>query len=424
MKTSLTVLAALLSAALAPGAAAQGAGPTTTLVSPGDADSFGCDVSRSGRAVAFASSATNLAPRDTNDRDDVFLARGGEIERVSVTTGEKQSVVQTGQPSISADGTTVAFLASGYRLKTRSRLDTIFVRDVAAGVTSRVSTSVSEGRPDGPSWTPAVSGNGRRVGFSSFATDLVHRSRKDGSLDVYVRGAGGEVEQVTVDDGEGRVDTSWEVDLSRSGRFVAFSSDSTALVRDDTNDSFDVFRHDRATGRTIRVSVRSDGTEGAGTSERPSISPDGRYVAFVSSAALTDEAGRAMHVYVHDVLTGVTELVSTGPAGPANAFSDDPTVSDDGRYVAFLSAGDNLVPGDTNRIHDGIGLDGFVRDRVEGETTRVTVGEDGEQANSGALQLRLSPDGGYVCWTTRANNLVSADHAGQNVFLRGPLQED
>ena len=116
-----------------------------------------------------------------------------------------------------------------------------------------------------------------------------------------------------------------------------------------------VFVHDRQTGATIRVSVATGGGQAAGRSQRPSISADGRYVAFASSASnlVSGDTNNYPDIFVHDRQTGQTTRVSVASDGTqANGHSYDPSISADGRYVAFRSGADNLVSGDTNGRYD------------------------------------------------------------------------
>jgi archaellum component FlaF (FlaF/FlaG flagellin family) len=144
-------------------------------------------------------------------------------------------------------------------------------------------------------------------------------------------------------------------------------------VPGDTNGTWDVFVHDRVTGQTTRVSVASDGTQGNGHSGSPSISADGRYVAFSSSASNLvpgDTNGRG-DVFVHDRLTGQTTRVSVASDGTqGNGDSWWPSISADGRYVAFASEASNLVPGDTNGTWDV-----FVAAAVEPTAMRLLWGD-------------------------------------------------
>ena len=149
--------------------------------------------------------------------------------------------------------------------------------------------------------------------------------------------------------------------MSGNGRYVAFQSEASNLVPGDTNGTHDVFVHDRLTGETTRVSVSTGGEQGSSRSEWPSISGDGRYVAFASYAdnLVPGDANWSRDIFVHDRLTGQTTRVSVSTGGrQASGDSYYPSMSADGKYVAFHSVASNLVPGDTN---DCCGI--FVHDR-------------------------------------------------------------
>jgi len=163
--------------------------------------------------------------------------------------------------------------------------------------------------------------------------------------------------------------------ISADGRFVAFLSSATNLVPNDTNGSSDVFVRDRLTGLTARVSVASDGAEAAGASQMPSMSADGRYVVFSSDAAnlVPDDNNGCNDVFLHDRLTEGTSRVSissdgTEANGATEAWGSMPSISADGRYVAFCSEASNLVPDDTNDTQDV-----FVHDRLTGETELLPI---------------------------------------------------
>src|SRR2546428_413238 len=144
--------------------------------------------------------------------------------------------------------------------------------------------------------------------------------------------------------------------ISADGRFVAFTSSATNLVPGDSNAVADVFVHDRMTATTERVSVASDGTQANGASDRAAISGDGRFVAFRSSASnlVPGDTNGALDVFVHDRETGETTIASIASDGTqGNGSSSRPSLSADGRFVAFTSSASNLVPGDTNSTDDG-----------------------------------------------------------------------
>lgn len=174
-------------------------------------------------------------------------------------------------------------------------------------------------------------------------------------------------------------------------------------------------RGEAAAAQIERVSAASDGSEGGAASTTASVSADGRFVVFTSDAANfvpNDTNGR--DVFVHDRMLRTTELVSLSSGGTqANSAALFPAISGDGRYVVFESEADNLVAGDANDASDI-----FLRDRTAGVTRRVSVAQDGTEANDGSFTPHISANGRYVTFTSLADNLVSNDNNDdRDVFL-------
>ena len=293
---------------------------------------------------------------------------------------------------------------------------------ISAQVTQRVSVDSTGAQANERSYAPSVSADGRYVAFYSLASNLV-AGELNNNWAVFVRDRwAGTTELVSVNSAgvEGNFGSD-SPSISADGRFVAFASGATNLVPGDTNGVIDVFVRDRQLGITTRVSVSSAGVQGDGTSAGPSISADGRFVAFASSAANLVPGHIAVgmtDVFVHDLLTGTTERVSVDSSGSANnGGSGSPSISSDGRYVAFPSSATNLVPGDTNGKFDI-----FVRDRLAGTTERVSVATGGAQGDgdSGASHTpSISQDGRFVAFQSLANNLVPGDtFPGEDLFVR------
>ena len=204
--------------------------------------------------------------------------------------------------------------------------------------------------------------------------------------------------------------------MSADGRFVAFESLANNLVVGDTNNKVDIFVHDRDTGVTERVSVSSNGSQANGESDAPSMSADGRFVAFSSRASnlVTGDTNgdtdydRGGDIFVHDRDTGRTERVSVSSAGVQGFnVSYSPSISADGHFVAFTSRASNLVVGDTNNKHDI-----FVYDRVTEITERVSVSSVGAQTDNLSHSPSMSADGRFVVFLSWASNLVVGDTDG------------
>jgi Tol biopolymer transport system component len=206
--------------------------------------------------------------------------------------------------------------------------------------------------------------------------------------------------------------------ISGDGRLVVFSSAASNLVPGDTNDAYDVFVRDRVAGTTERISLTSDDHQANAQSYGGRISDDGRYVVFGSYASnlVPGPPGFYSQGFVRDLVTGTTELVSVATNGTlANQGVGDFDISGDGRYVAFVSWATNLDGADTNAKGDV-----FLRDRQAGTTVRVSEATDGTQANQESFAPTVSDDG-LVAWQSFANNLVAADTNNRDdIFLHDP----
>jgi hypothetical protein len=326
----------------------------------------------------------------------------------------------TDSPYISADGRYVAFDFGAANLvagDTNGVID-IFVRDRRTGTTERVN-----GRFDGTqtlanSYVSGLSAGGRYVLFAS-GDPLIVPGDTNGAFDVFVRDRClNRTERVSV--ASKRVQSSGGISgssMSTTGRFVVFGTPAK-LVDNDTNGTDDVYLHDRKTNTTERVSVASGGVEAHGYSQGGSVSADGHYVTFESDAPdlVAGDTNENYDIFVHDRQTLVTKRVSvTSRGAEAHGFSYFESISADGRFVTFTSSATDLVPGDTNNVDDI-----FVHDRKTGTTRRVSGGQGSAQANGSFSQVSsLSADGRLVVFGSDATNLVPGGTNGQaHVFIR------
>jgi Tol biopolymer transport system component len=360
-------------------------------------------------------------------------ASPGQTFRVSVdSSGNQANADSDWPPDISADGRFVAFASYATNLVVgdTNGVRDVFVHDRQTGETSRVSVDSAGSEANGSSGAPAISADGRYVAFHSAASDLVAGDTNQCGYggpdpgmcpDVFVHDRNtGQTVRVSVDSsgnqGSGRSD--WP-SISGDGRYVAFSSLAPDLVPGDTNDRSDIFLHDLETGETSRVSVDSGGNQLPSLSSgwyTHAVSFDGRYVAFRYGGSA---------IYVRDRQAGTTELVSVNTAGdPANDISDAPAISADGRYVAFSSIASNLAPGDFVLCPGDWGLfyncdDVFVHDRNTGVTERVSMSSAGVGGNWISGRPVISSDGLRVAFDSVSTNLVPDDTNGSiDVFVR------
>lgn len=351
------------------------------------------DISAEGRFVVFASMAVNLVPGDANSHrvryyndanftetwyDDIFLRdrETGTTERISVSSGgwEASTGFSSADPAVSADGRFVVFSSRAPNLVSGDNNGTgdIFLRDRKFRTTRRIPSLGSGQDPNGISHSPCLNAEGTLVAFVSSASNLVGTD-DNGVADIYVHDTvANRTRRVSISsEGMAADGASWGPSLSADGRFVAFASKAGNLVPGDTNQAADVFVHDRETGITTRVSVSSSGEESndSSASGRPNHPPD-------SSVAL----------------------------------------SADGRFVIFDSYATNLVPNDTNGKRDV-----FVHDREAGETSRVNVSSDGGQTSGwdefppeswmgSSWDPAISGGGRWVVFASNAPNLVPGDY--------------
>jgi len=410
---------------------------TTTWVSKdssgneGDRANRFPSISANGRYTAFESDSTNLVPDDTNGWEDIFVhhRETGVTTRVNVDSNGNQANSQTLNPSLSADGRYVTFWSLADNLvpnDTNMHWDA-FVHDRETGATARVCISSSGEQGNSGCGTPFISADGRYVAFGSFSDNLVTGDTNE-LFDTFIHDREtGETTRVSVDSEGNQADGGgYRVSVSADGRFVVFESPFNNLVPDDTNGVEDIFVRDRDTGETTRVSVDSDGNEANGASEiywAHAVSVDGRYVAFESAAdnLVPNDTNGVEDIFVHDRETGATTRVSVDSDGnQANGYSGERTsISATGRYVAFWSGATNLVPNDTNGLDDV-----FVHDRETGETIRVSVTSEGNEANGGSIEPSISPDGRYVAFASWGDNLVPEDTSNVDtweIYAHGPL---
>ncbi len=360
-------------------------------------------------------------------------------EQVTLETvrpdGTPATVANAGAP-LSADGRFLAF-ASGQDLATQGPGNAtgqvqVWLRDRQSDQTRLVSVNAAGVASSGTVSELAFSPDGRYVAWSSFATDLV-AGFADGNgaseRDIYIRdlhaGITRLVSHLPGSAGQSGNGRSFDPRFSADGRKLVFLSRATDLAPGvaDTNLNDDVLVYDIATEAVSLVSLNMAGSAaGNRVSGEPVISADGRYVVFSSQsvdlAPGDNPAGTLWDIFRRDLQTGVTELVSVNAAGTlsGNQASFEPTVSGDGRYVAFTSDANDLVAGDTGQ------RDVFVRDVQLGVTARVSVNVSGGQSDGASSVPLLSPDGRHIAFSSTANNLVAnfvdANGANADLYVR------
>jgi Tol biopolymer transport system component len=406
-----------------------------------DNESHYPSISADGRFVAFRSMADNLSSEDAEVTQlDVFLRDTQTntttlVSRQSAADGGAGGNKLSGAGSISPDGRYVAFESLAENLSTgdADAFWDVFLRDTQEGTTSLVSrkTGPTGEGADSESFSPSISSDGHYVAFGSEADNLSEDDDKE-IEDVFVRDTQANtttlVSRASGESGAGGDEYSREPSISADGRYIAFESEAENLSTDDTNERGDVYVRDTQSNATTLIS-RAGGENGAigdSDSREPSISADGRYVAFSSNAEnlVANDENNDRDVFVRDTQANTTTLVSRQSAADGGVQSDrsadEPSISADGRYVAFETEADNLSTEDDDEVGDV-----FVRD-IQAETTtlvsRQSAGEGGAGGDSASTDPAISADGRYVAFRSFADNLSPIDNDEfTDIFLRDVL---
>jgi len=375
--------------------------------------SYDAALSADGRHVAFESEATNLVRDDGNLKLDVFVRdlATGVTERVSVSSDGIEADDISFEARISADGRFVAFTswASNLIPHDLNGAADVFLRDRVLGTTELISQSSTGVYGDLASSCDDLSPDGNFVVFGSTANELVPGDFQNDS-DVFVRDrAQGLTERVSVSTAgvEGNLGAG-SGSISADGRFVAFSSKSTDLAPDTNGDDSDIFLRDRQAGTTSLISVNNAGQQVNASSVGPDISADGRYVAFMCAGHLIEmgQSAGSMDVYVRDLVAGTTEFASLDSSGAVLDVSMMRcALSADGRYLVL----DTLFGVQPTHL----------RDRVEGTTQLVGVGTDGTIASTMVEEQSISEDGRFVVFDSLSSELAGDDtNNASDIFLR------
>ncbi len=278
-----------------------------------------------------------------------------------------------------------------------------------------------DGTPgNGDSYEGQVTPNGRYVVFDTRASNLgvnftasdfqiVLRDRKEGTNFLVSHGAAGEA-------GNG---DSWDPCISANGRWIVFYSSADNLVTGDLDGTDDLFLYDRVTDQTTMLPLTSAGDPVNGRSQiyGASLTPNGRSLVFFSQATdlLPAADNGSDQVFMMDLKKGTVTLLSADGAGvQGNGASRYPSISPNGKWVAFESIASNLVAGDANGSRDA-----FVRDMRHGTIARASVSSGGVEGNNHSDEPVVSNNGRYVAFWSYATNFVAADGNGStDEFLR------
>ncbi|MCY2959059.1 MAG: calcium-binding protein [Planctomycetota bacterium] len=402
---------------LAGSAAAQNNAPVSVSSSGALANnnSYYSLISADGRYVVYQCEANNLTANDFNGQYDIYRRdlQAGVTELVSVGTGGNAGNSLSLSPALSGDGRLVVWSSNASNLivgDTNGTWD-IFLRDMTAGVTTRISLTGAGGQTALRSDQPRITPDGRYVTFESDADlipgdpnglkDCYRLDRSSGQLDLVSTSTGGTLGN----------SISYAAQPSDDGRYVCFFSVASNLVGGDTNAQGDVFWKDMQVGTLLRVNVSTAGNQANNESIWPSISGDGQTVTYCSVATnlVTGDTNGQWDLYARDISAGVTTRLNLQPNGAqADSYARSPSaLTTDGRFVIYASLSTNLVPGDTNGFQDI-----FLRDRLLQTTERVSFDFNGLQTNSDNFVPHMTPDKRVITYTSTASNIVPNDTNG------------
>jgi peptidoglycan hydrolase-like protein with peptidoglycan-binding domain len=361
----------------------------------------------------------------------LFISNAGQVWAVTISSLELVSkstagvIGNLGSQTVfgKANGRYVVFFSDATNLVSddTNGVADVFLRDTQSNTTNRISVSTAGVEADDSAYAPSVSEDGRYVVFISAATNLV-AGDTNGVTDVFLRDTQSNTTtriSVSTAGVQSNGGVNSYVSMNSDGRYIVFSSAATNLVAGDTNGVTDVFLRDTQSNTTTRISVSTAGLEGDQQSTYNSVSEDGRYVVFISAATnlVSDDTNGVTDVFLRDTQSNTTTRISVSTAGVEGDQQSDnghPDISTDGRYVIFKSEATNLVAGDTNGVTDV-----FLRDTQSNTTTRISVSTAGVEADDEIETLNMNSDGRYIVFSSAATNLVSGDTNGAgDIFLR------
>lgn len=380
-------------------------------------------ISADGTRVVFSSYASNLIQRDLNRHEDIFIAEpdSGAMRRISLGPTGAEANGDSFYSSMSSNGQFVVFSSYASNLvagDTNDRLD-VFLSDIDAGIIERISIATDGTQSNGWSNEPHVSDDGRYVIFTSSANNLVSGDT-NGFWDVFLRDrSAGSTTRISVGDlGQQGNSYSGNPDISSDGRYLVFSSWSSNLLPNDVHSTLDVFMKDQSTGNLSIASVSSSGAQGESMSFESSLSADGHYLVFSSYAwnLVPGDNNRARDVFIRDLLAGTTQLASiTSQDGQDAVGAERPAVSSDGRFVAFVTDGNYSGS-------DILDTDVYLRDLVAGTTTRLSVSPIGTPGWGNFSYdifdfVGLSSDGNRAVFSTAAMLVGPSTRIQRNIYI-------
>jgi uncharacterized repeat protein (TIGR01451 family) len=389
----------------------------------GDGSSFHAYTSHDGRYIAFESYSQNWVydgPANQPNYADIFVRDMQNGTTIKLTTGLWGGTADDKSffPSVSDDGRYIAYLSYARNLVNGDTngdnpwvvdgLD-IFIYDQMLGTTNRVSLNYAGQQIQGES-AGVISGDGKLVVFASNGPNVLPTANPGKTTFIYIRDwQSGAIEQILdTTDGLHPIGLTHQIATDYDAQYIAFSSTASNLVPNDFNNNQDVFLYNRQTGTTTLVSRSLGGDSGDDYSGRPQLSPGGEYLTFMSYATnlVPGDSNGFEDIFLYEIATGNIQRISLTPGGQeANGDSKEPTICDNGRYIAWLSGATNFTPLDINAFNDV-----FFYDTVQDEIRLVSKDLNGYSPNGAAHRAWLSPDCRYIVFASESDNMILDDN--------------
>ena len=387
----------------------------------GNGPSDEASVTSDGRFIAFTSFATDLVPNDTNKVEAIYLRDSQTNTTTLVSVGANGAAADgnSTSPKVSDDGRFVVFVSTADNLVANdtNKAADIFIRDLQTGTTTRVSTALNGGNASGFSGEPVISADGMYVAYSSTANNLVLSPViSNGHDNVFLwNRVSGQTKLISVNGAgnNGGNGSSFDPSLSAGGNNVTFRSNATDLGGAiPTTGDFNVYLRNLTTNTTSLVSVNAAGNAGGDKdSTSASVNSNGSLVVFRSGAndLVANDQNNNDDVFLRDTTNNTTTLLSADyqRTGTAHGFSEFPTISNDGHYAAFSSTAPDLIPNDTDTTEQV-----FIRDLQAGPIYLVSTNAAGTPGNAASYHTYLSANGQFVSYTSGATDLTALPNGG------------
>lgn len=354
--------------------------------------------------ILFLPIRSNSSPFQTGG------SNSGLIERISVSSIPTQANGTSEWPIISRDGRFVIYHSTASNLvpNDTNNAEDVFLYDRLFRTTERISFGIGGVQGNNRSQFGDLSSDGRYIAFHSEATNFVPNDTNNAWDVFFLDRFTGQFERISVTtSGQQANGSSIFPDISGGGRFITFYSQATNLVPNDTNGVSDIFLHDRLLGTTERISVSSAGVQANGSSIFQDLSADGRYTVYESEATnlVPNDTNNAWDIFLYDRINQTTQLISLNSAGQqGNDRSSYAIIAANNRYVTYVSYATNIDPADPTPNGDI-----YVRDLVSGTTELISRGLNNQPSNGDSHYPVISSDGRFIAYHSEASNLVPGD---------------